>query len=108
MSASLDPGSRSDAPARPYRDRKRWAWLLSVAVPTIVLIGPLLMLRTGDARLLWLPVGFFYLVAPLMDLLLGEDRSNPPESAVPALEADRYYRIVCYLLVPVLWAAFIF
>ena len=108
MSASLDPGSRSDAPARPYRDRKRWAWLLSVAVPTIVLIGPLLMLRTGDARLLWLPVGFFYLVAPLIDLLLGEDRSNPPESAVPALEADRYYRIVCYLLVPVLWAAFIF
>ena len=108
MSASLDPGSHSDAPARPYRDRKRWAWLLSVAVPTIVLIGPLLMLRTGDARLLWLPVGFFYLVAPLLDLLLGEDRSNPPESAVPALEADRYYRIVCYLLVPVLWAAFIF
>lgn len=92
----------------PYRDRKRWAWLMSIAVPMVVLIGPLLMLRTGDARWLWAPVAFFYLVAPLLDFLLGEDRSNPPETAVPQLEADRYYRLVCYLLVPVLWAAFIF
>lgn len=103
------PGSPQPEPApRPYRDRKRHAWLFSVVVPAIVLIGPLLMMRTGDARLLWAPVVFFYGVAPLLDLLLGEDRSNPPESAVAQLEADRYYRLVCYLLVPVLWSAFIF
>ncbi|MCB1977994.1 MAG: alkane 1-monooxygenase, partial [Burkholderiaceae bacterium] len=108
MSESLNPGSRSDAPAQAYRDRKRWAWLLSIAVPMVVLVGPLLMLRSNDPRLLWVPVVFFYLVAPLLDWLLGEDRSNPPESAVPQLEADRYYRVVSYLLVPVLWAAFIF
>jgi alkane 1-monooxygenase len=66
------------------------------------------MLATGDPRALWIPVAFFYVVAPMLDWLMGEDRSNPPESAVPALDADVYYRRVTYLLVPVLWAAFIF
>jgi alkane 1-monooxygenase len=91
-----------------YRDRKRYAWLLSVLVPCTVGIGPALMMASGDARSLWIPVAFFYLVVPLIDMLLGEDRSNPPESAVPALEADLYYRRVTYALVPILWGAFIF
>jgi alkane 1-monooxygenase len=94
--------------AKPYRDRKRYAWLLSVLVPCIVGIGPALMMLSGDPRALWLPVIFFYGVAPLLDWWMGEDLSNPPESAVPALDADPYYRWVTYALVPVLWAAFIF
>lgn len=98
----------STSPAEPYRDRKRYAWLLSILVPCTVGFGPLLMLATGDPRALWIPVAFFYVVAPMLDWLMGEDRSNPPESAVPALDADVYYRRVTYLLVPVLWAAFIF
>jgi alkane 1-monooxygenase len=53
-------------------------------------------------------VVFFYTIVPLLDRILGEDQSNPPESAVPALDADLYYRWVTYLLAPVLWAAFIF
>ena len=95
-------------PAPPYRDRKRYAWLLSLLVPATVLIGPALMLASGDVRALWLPPIFFYVVAPLLDWLLGEDLSNPPESAVAALDADRYYRRITYALVPVLWLAFIF
>lgn len=98
----------STSPAGPYRDRKRYAWLLSILVPCTVGFGPLLMLATGDPRALWIPVAFFYVVAPMLDWLMGEDRSNPPESAVPALDADLYYRRVTYLLVPVLWVAFIF
>jgi alkane 1-monooxygenase len=115
MPPTFSSAPSSGSPTQPessqpptYRDRKRLAWLFSVGVPAIVLMGPLLMMRTGDARLLWAPVVFFYGVAPLLDLLLGEDLSNPPESSVPQLEADRYYRLVCYLLVPVLWSAFIF
>ncbi len=92
----------------PYRDRKRYAWLLSLLIPTTVLIGPALMASTGDPRMLWIPVVFFYAVVPLLDYFLGEDRSNPPESAVPALDADPYYRWITYLLAPVLWASFIF
>jgi alkane 1-monooxygenase len=92
----------------PYRDRKRYAWLFSVLVPSIVGIGPTLVLVTGDPRMLWIQVAFFYLALPLLDFIMGEDKSNPPESAVPALEADTYYRWVTFLLVPILWCAFIF
>ncbi len=96
------------APTAPYRDRKRYAWLLSVLVPCTVAIGPALMLASDDPRALWIPVAFFYLVVPLLDWLMGEDRSNPPESAVAALDADMYYRWITYAMVPVLWGAFIF
>ena len=40
----------------PYRDRKRYAWLVSLLVPSIVGIGPLLVMATGDARMLWIQV----------------------------------------------------
>jgi alkane 1-monooxygenase len=96
------------SPAAPYRDRKRYAWILSLLVPCSVALGPLLVLTYGDARLLWIQVAFFYLCVPLIDLWMGEDQSNPPESAVPALEADLYYRWITYLLVPILWVSFIF
>ncbi len=100
----------SGLPASPpaYRDRKRHAWLLSLLVPCTVAIGPLLMLMSGDVRALWVPVVLFYVVFPLLDGWLGEDLSNPPEGAVPALDADLYYRRITYALVPVLWGAFIF
>jgi alkane 1-monooxygenase len=95
-------------PNTPYRDRKRHAWLLSLLVPSTVLVGPAAMVWSGNALALWAPVLFFYGVVPAIDYFMGEDQSNPPEEAVPALEADRYYRWITYLLAPVLWAAFIF
>lgn len=108
----IDIAPMSNTPAAssplPFRDRKRYAWLFSLLVPVSVGFGPLLMMAMHHTRALWLPALFFYGLAPLLDWLLGEDQSNPPESAVPALDADRYYRTITYLLVPLLWAAFIF
>ena len=101
MIQPLDDGSH-------YQDRKRYAWLLSLAVPALVGAGPLLYLALPDTRLLWLPIALVYLFLPVFDYLMGVDQSNPPESAVPALEADRYYRVITWLLVPMLWAEFIF
>lgn len=94
--------------ALPYRDRKRPLWLLSLFVPTLGLIGPALYLLVSPSEFwLWLSPLFFYFGIPLLDALIGEDPSNPPESEVSALEADPYYRWITYLLVPVLWASFI-
>jgi alkane 1-monooxygenase len=104
MSATLG----AEPPAAVYRDPKRHAWLLSLLVPAGVGAGPALWLASGVDAVLWWPVLFSYVVVPLLDVLLGVDRSNPPESAVPRLDADRYYRRITYALVPVLWAAFVF
>jgi len=91
-----------------YRDRKRYLWLLSIFVPALMNVGPLLYLRAHKVWVLWLPVAFNYIVMPLADYLIGEDSSNPPETAVAQLEEDRYYRYITYAIVPVLWLTYIF
>ena len=91
-----------------YRDPKRWVWCFSLVVPALIGLGPLLMLWLGDPLMLWWPLVFLYVAVPLADAWLGEERSNPPESAVAQLEADAYYRYITYALVPVLWGAFVF
>ena len=91
-----------------YRDPKRWAWWFSLLVPFSIGLGPLLMQWTEQAYMLWWPFLFLYVAVPLIDALLGEDRSNPPEWAVPQLEADPFYRYLTYALVPVLWGSFVF
>ncbi|HLL17470.1 MAG TPA: alkane 1-monooxygenase, partial [Rubrivivax sp.] len=83
-----------------FADGKRHAWLLSVLVPVLIGSGPLAALLTGQKAWLWAPIVFVYLVGPLLDTLMGEDRSNPQESEVPRLERDNYYRAIPLLLVP--------
>ncbi|OIP20981.1 MAG: hypothetical protein AUK52_09615 [Comamonadaceae bacterium CG2_30_60_41] len=62
MAIALTP---APAPAEAYRDKKRHAWLLSLAVPSFVAAGPLLWQWHPVTLMLWLPVLFNYLVAPL-------------------------------------------
>jgi alkane 1-monooxygenase len=100
--------NNNSADAHSYRDRKRYAWLLSVIAPLAAPAGPFLYLQSGHTFWLWAALPFFYIGVPIMDLLFGEDRSNPPESAVPALEADRYYRYITWAVVPLLWVGFIY
>ncbi len=92
--------------AESYIDRKRYAWLLSVLVPFFVGSAPLLIEWTGEPLWAWSPMVFIYLLVPVLDLVLGEDCSNPPEAAVPNLEADRYYRYITFAVVPILWLVF--
>ena len=90
-----------------YRDRKRYLWVTSLLVPALVFVGPGLYLSTDNALWLWLPLAFYYLIVPVLDLLIGEDLSNPPEEVVPLLEADPYYRWITYALVPIIWAVYL-
>lgn len=103
MDASVIPDQRLA-----WRDGKRHAWLLSLLVPALVGAGPLAWLWLGHDLVLWAPLVLVYILLPLLDALVGEDRSNPPESAVAGLESDPYYRRITWALVPMLWAAFIF
>ena len=91
-----------------YRDPKRHAWLVSLLVPALAGAGPLLYLLTGSAVVLWAPLALVYILMPALDFWLGDDQTNPPEFAVAALEGDRYYRLITWALVPMLWAWFVF
>jgi alkane 1-monooxygenase len=107
---TMTPPAATAAPVPPglhgWRDRKRWGWLLSVVGPGIAASGTGAQLL-GATHVGWLfvPLVVFYLVIPLIDLVLGEDPGNPPEAAVPALEADTYYRAILIATLPVLWTA---
>ncbi|MCR9258749.1 MAG: alkane 1-monooxygenase [Pseudomonadaceae bacterium] len=90
-----------------YVDQKRWWWVLSLINPTLPLIGVLGFLATQQPFWLVAPLILMFVVAPLLDLLLGEDQNNPPESLVPQLEDDAYYRVLTYLTVPLHYIAFI-
>lgn len=105
MSTALSVGLGADTL---YRDRKRYAWLLSVIAPLTAPMGPALYLLTDNPAWLWGSLALFYFVVPLLDRLLGEDLSNPPEAVVPKLEADSYYRYITFAVVPMLWFGFVF
>lgn len=90
-----------------YRDGKRWLWLLSVVYPLQPLLGIALHARTGQEAWLALPLVLSYGLFPIADWLVGEDTNNPPEAVVRQLDADPYYRILTYLVVPLHFAALI-
>jgi alkane 1-monooxygenase len=91
-------GVETEAPR--WRDRKRAGWLLSVVYPLMPFSGIAAHAASGSQLGLALPLVIAYGLLPLLDFFIGEDENNPPESAVPDLEADRYYRWLTWATVP--------
>lgn len=106
MSTIARNPSADNAPDR-YVDRKRYLWMLSVIWPAAPLIGLYLVSQTGWGIFYALTLIIWYGIIPIFDVLFGNDPNNPPEAAVARLEADRYYRILTYLTVPVHYASLI-
>jgi alkane 1-monooxygenase len=112
--ASVSPPSVSQ-PAREeprtaatWRDPKRYAWLLGLLIPTLPFLAWGLVHATG-LQVLWFygPL-LVFAIFPLLDLLIGMDAANPPDSVIKWLEADRYYRWCTYLFIPIQYAGLIF
>ncbi|MGW4948353.1 alkane 1-monooxygenase [Actinoplanes sp. NPDC004185] len=93
------------APA--WRDTKRPLWPLALVIPALPFVS-LAVAALWDTGWAWLltPVVVFGLI-PAIDLLIGEDRANPPEDLVPALQRSPYYRWITYLYLPAQYAALI-
>ena len=79
---------------------KRWWWLLSPAIPLIFTGSLLAFVWTGQWWCMLLAPLVIHVLLPVLDRLLGEDFSNPPESAVAQLEQDAFYRAMVWAYVP--------
>ncbi len=90
-----------------YRDRKRAWWAFSVVFPLMPFAGMAAHAASGHEIALALPLFISYGLMPLLDALIGEDESNPPEAVVPLLEEDRYYRWLTWATVPLHYVALI-
>jgi alkane 1-monooxygenase len=91
-----------------WRDGKRYAWLLGLIVPTAPFLAYGLVHATG--------LGFFWFagplllfgVLPLLDVVVGTDSQNPPDSIIKWLEADRYYRWCTFVFIPLQYLGLVF
>ncbi len=89
-----------------WRDRKRYLWLLGLAVPLQAVVMWALVHATGSGLFWWWGAMFVFGILPVLDRLVGLDGENPPEELVAVLEADRYYRWATYAFLPLQYVAF--
>ncbi|MGB2570744.1 alkane 1-monooxygenase [Micromonospora citrea] len=100
-------GTAATAGTVAWRDTRKPLWPLALLVPVLPFLGFLTWRGTGDAWAWWLtPLVVFGLI-PTVDLLIGDDRRNPPDEAMARLSADGYYRWLTYLWLPAQYAALV-
>jgi len=84
-----------------WRDRRRYLWPLGLVVPLLPFAAAQWAESAGWTRILWFAGPLWVLlVIPLLDAILGEDRSNPPDWVMAQLGEDRYYRWCTYAFLP--------
>lgn len=87
-----------------WRDPRRLLWPAALLVPTLPFLG-LAVASGGHEWGWWLTPAVVFGLIPVVDLLVGDDRANPPEEATAALQRSRYYRVLTYLYLPLQYAA---
>ncbi|MGK2877812.1 MAG: alkane 1-monooxygenase [Solirubrobacterales bacterium] len=105
MSATAQPALTSE---ETWTDPKRYAWLLGLFVPLAPFIAYGLATATGLGIFWFTGLIIFFVVFPILDLAIGKDSSNAPDSVLAYLEEDRYYRYVTYAFIPIQYAGLIF
>lgn len=94
--------------AATWKDSKRYAWLLGLIIPFAPFIAWASVAVTGFEGFWFVGPLFVFGVLPLLDIAIGVDPSNPPDSILKWLEQDRYYRWCTYLFIPVQYAGLVF
>jgi len=90
-----------------WRDRKRHLWPVALLMPMLPFVAVAGFASTGRAVFLWIGPIVILGIVPLLDLVVGLDPSDPPDAVIDALEADRYYRWITFLFLPVQYAGFL-
>ncbi len=90
-----------------WRDTKRYAWLLGIIVPLAPFLAWGLVELTGFEWLWLLGPLLLFVAFPVLDIVVGMDSKNPPDSVLRWLEQDRYYRWCTYVFIPIQYAGIV-
>ena len=90
-----------------WRDPKRYAWLLGIVVPLSPFMAWGWVALTGFGVFWYFGPVFVFVLFPLLDLAIGIDPNNPPDSVIKWLEQDRYYRWCTYAFIPMQYAGLV-
>jgi alkane 1-monooxygenase len=106
----IDPSALEEDELRAdtWRDGKRYAWLLGLLVPTLPFTVYALVHLTGVQALWFFGPVLLFGIFPILDLIVGVDDANPPDSVIKWLEQDRYYRWCTYAFIPIQYAGLVF
>ncbi len=91
-----------------WRDPKRYAWLLGLIVPLTPFLAWAEVQATGWGFLWFFGPLLVFVAFPLLDVAIGMDSRNPPDSVLKWLEQDRYYRWCTYVFIPIQYAGLLF
>jgi alkane 1-monooxygenase len=91
-----------------WRDPKRYAWLLGLIVPFAPFLAWAQVQATGWDFLWFFGPLLIFVFFPLLDIAIGVDSRNPPDSVLKWLEQDRYYRWCTYAFIPIQYAGLVF
>ena len=90
-----------------FRDKKRYWWLGGVIYPMLPVAAVMMYVLFPNEWLLILPLFVCMLAVPVIDALLGVNRSNPSDVLVAHMDKDPYYRNLLVLVIPIHFAAVI-
>jgi alkane 1-monooxygenase len=105
---SHDHGPAIELNPAGWRDAKRYAWLLGLIVPFAPFIAWASVEVTGLDFFWFFGPLLVFVAFPILDVAIGLDPTNPPDSVLKWLEQDRYYRWCTYLFIPVQYAGLVF
>jgi alkane 1-monooxygenase len=106
--SSPAPAPAAGAIAAPaWRDGKRYVWLLGLLVPTLPILGWAFVEATGLGVFWFFGPLIVFGLFPILDLIIGTDRENPPDSVIKWLEQDRYYRWCTYAFLPIQYTSLV-
>jgi len=91
-----------------WSDSKRYAWLLGLVVPLLPFTAWFWVWLTGLGVFWWFGPILVFGIFSLVDVVVGMDAENPPDSVIKWLEQDRYYRWCTYVFIPVQYAGLVF
>ncbi|MBJ8348135.1 alkane 1-monooxygenase [Antrihabitans sp. YC2-6] len=111
--AEIETSEQVSAP--PWRDRKRYLWLLGLVAPTWVFVGAALVWGFNEIgwtqvspAFWWIGPLLLYVLLPILDVFFGPDGQNPPDEVMEQLENDKYYRYCTYAFIPLQLASLVF
>lgn len=91
-----------------WTDGKRYAWLLGIIVPLSPFFAWFYWSLTDFGGFWFIGPVLVFMVFPLLDMAIGMDSTNPPDSVLKFLEQDRYYRWCTYLFIPIQYGGLVF
>jgi alkane 1-monooxygenase len=90
-----------------WTDAKRYAWLLGILIPVAPFIAWGIDALTGFGAIYFIGPVLVFVAFPILDIAIGLDNTNPPDSVLKYLEQDRYYRWCTYIFIPIQYAGLV-